>query len=1018
MSRQIRGIMIELRRSLLILNSKMMPVNLGRAGFEDQPEAGLPIAPYYARNVLPTQHGYKSAFAPAPMSSYSSQVAEQGIKYTQIQDVLVYQTRSGDRVSLGLTATGLWAWVARQFPVSGVVDTNDLIDWTLLSGTPYNSNEYFLWTNCTIDNILYIYCQGLDRVYMVGSLTDILNEEAAGANVLYSDEKAFFAIAERTPGFINMEGQIGIFKAANRLGFWDSDNAVAWSSAVDKMDFTPDATTFAGITTFTDVVGEIVMIKSHGKGFVIYCTGSIVHCRELSGSPEKFSGAAILTNTGVAYSTQVAQADPDALHYAWTPAGLLVINNGSPSWIEPEVSQYLLEDWQLVRLQVIQQTNLVISVAQTYTDAPTQLFARVISDGTGKVGIFNFREETFTYQWYDWLTDLISGALRDRQDQFPDFENTDQAPMPGLGSDRAIVPCFSGAGFAPLSRYPGIETLAWSNFVPVDLGSIPTWKFADLVLVFNPATAATALSANTAEYDYEFGTQFPGLAGTAFDDLAGNEFVAKMQETFDRLSTVNGAFASLMDNDTFLGPSSYVYLEKTGTPAIFGGTLIGDSSTCYPNPEPTIPQGGAEDVADDETITWYPELELTFQNILVETAVVMQDNNCVMQLIGTVKDYQMRFGVKSQSENTVPCSTGPVPNGYKINTDTPGSFLTIATRKAVPDSEKQVVLFEARITGWGYINNLGNFIKTQRRRASNACIPGDTRQFALDEPDLGLIDFNDEVVNPLWDPNWAGFERTPTENPDNQRSFTLQYYSGGIGYPSSQPIYATFRRGIAAPYYPIYNKAFILNTKLNKWGTYDVNHSLIFNAAPTNKADKIVYDQFETKLIPDFYAGAVPNYAFSQSVPFNNFDDWSSFEPLTNVPCYLTERHHYSMIRYGKIGLARAGATKLTGMSINSGARFSEADNAFTNITINASIDNATNAYDDGTYGSGQLPELDDGNAILSTSFEINGSQEVPFIMVGRWFTVDIKGSFDLSNLVFYGKREGNFRFTPPAQGC
>ena len=1002
-----RPFIVDTRRSMLILNSRHMPVNLGKTGYEDQPEVTLPTAPYYARNVLPTALGYKSAFAPIPMVSFDDEPDNQGIKFTQIQEMFVYQCANGDRLTVALTSSGLWGWIA-DYPGVDANPNNQLGTWRLLAGLEYQPDLYRLWTFCVVANVVYVYCQGEPHVYMIGTLSDMNNQVGKGAVKLYEDETAFFAVVSQVPSFINMEGQLGVYKAANRLGFWDSDNAVAWSSAIDKLDFTPDATTFAGITTFADVVGQIVTIKSHGNGFVIYSTGSITLCQELPGSAEKFGGSPIMNTTGVAYPTQVAASGPDTTHYAWTTAGLLKLNSGRPEWLEPEVSEYLATDWKLVTLRVINDTHLVMSVANTFEEAPATFYARIISDGTGAVGAFNVRSEEFIFTWQDWVNTLINGALTDTQNQFPDFENTDQNPMPGFAEDRAIVPCFSGSGFAPIARYPGLETLGWTSRTSVDLGFLNSWKFPAITYDFYDATVATALSGDTADYNYEFGIDFPGTAGTAFEDAAGGEFIAEIEKTFINLQAVVAAFAPVLENNTLLGPDAYVNISKVG-PNV--AEALGDNTICYAGESPEIPQG-AGSVEDDDTITWYPALDKSIPNVLSGVEAVMEDNNCVLRIYGTVQDYTMRFGAKVVSEPEIPCVTGGGAAGYKVDTSTPGGILTIATRKIVPDSQQQVLLFEARITGWGYVNNLGNFIKTQRRRASNACIPGDTRQFAILEPLTDELDFNSELVSPLWESGFPDVTRRPLDNPDNQVSSILEYYEGGINYPASYPVYATFQRGIKVPYYPTYLRALIMNMVLNKWGTYDIPHQLIFDATPENRGEKMVTTSNQPELISEFPAGVLPNYRNLDVIVADNLIG-DEFQKLTNLPCYLSASPHFSMIRYGKIGMTRMGSTKLIGMSIHAGDLEGPENIEPVNVTVNASYNNVNDVYG---FESIYLPLT--ANLVSRQSFTFNGVQEIPFISVGRWFTVDIKGGFDLTNLVLYGMPEGNMRFVPPPFGC
>lgn len=145
---------------------------------------------------------------------------------------------------------------------------------------------------------------------------------------------------ERTPTFLNMAGQHGIFKAGMRLGFFDSENSVAWSSLDDLSDFTPSLETLAGSAIFADVKGRIITILPHGRGFIIYATKSIVYIQQAETATFQWDPKVLLSDSGISYPRQACLTSPDTTHFAFTDTGIVKIDKGSLEYIVPEVFDY------------------------------------------------------------------------------------------------------------------------------------------------------------------------------------------------------------------------------------------------------------------------------------------------------------------------------------------------------------------------------------------------------------------------------------------------------------------------------------------------------------------------------------------------------------------------------------------------------------------------------------------------------------------------------------------------------
>src|SRR5574337_463693 len=176
------------------------------------------------------------------------------------------------------------------------------------------------------------------------------------------------------PSFLNMEGQQGIFAAGIRLGFWDSENSISWSSIDDFADFTPSVETLAGSAIFSDVNGRIINILSNEDGFVVYSTKSIVLVRRAIEATFQWDPKALLTDAGIAFLEQTCASSPDTTHFAWTSAGLAKIEVNALTWIIPEVYDYLSKSQEPYFLSLLENRYLAIHCLDPdYLDGHIQL---------------------------------------------------------------------------------------------------------------------------------------------------------------------------------------------------------------------------------------------------------------------------------------------------------------------------------------------------------------------------------------------------------------------------------------------------------------------------------------------------------------------------------------------------------------------------------------------------------------------------------------------------------------------
>lgn len=360
-----RAKLVQINRSMIILDPATMPINLGHSGQEDAPEQSFPCLAYDGHNVLPTALGYQSYFSESTTLDIQGPLAE-----LKVQHIFHYQTVNMRTISIALCEEGIY--------IANASEGTSRFDWQQAVGTGDLAQEGVrrVWTFCVISNKLYMYIQGYPVFFALVNTAEYQDTNippGIGGDVFI--EQRWYSSAVETgilqyrPNFLDLAGQVGIFKAGNRLGFWDSENAVAWSSATQVYDFIPSTTTFAGITTFTDVVGTITSIRQHGGGFLIYATRSITLVSPLTGSPERWSGRAIFSDVGVVFDTQVAVAQPDSIHYAITSGGLCRISNGSPEYLEVEVMDYVRKNNAIYGLSFIDSRWIFIHGANEFTSS-------------------------------------------------------------------------------------------------------------------------------------------------------------------------------------------------------------------------------------------------------------------------------------------------------------------------------------------------------------------------------------------------------------------------------------------------------------------------------------------------------------------------------------------------------------------------------------------------------------------------------------------------------------------------
>jgi hypothetical protein len=391
---------IDLTKSYIPGDPNTVMENLVSTQREDGEEKTLPIVPYEGYNFLPTSYGYRSYFGTNARLQVEALAS-------RAQYILTWQTSDYKSWLVALCEDGIWvvdATIADAAWVQSVVHS-------------FDADVFESWSYCVIENKLFCYKQGGAEYYTskelvavdtlsgswsggsatvntatahgltTGNTVVIAGVVPAGYNGTYvvtvTDADTFtYTVADpggvittqgtvtnsdfildfdsATPSFLNMDGQMGIFKAGTRLGFWDSANSIAWSSNFEFDNFTPSIETTAGNATFSGITGRIVTIKSNGDGYVIYATRSIVGVKPSLDSTIVWDAATIFTDAGVSHVGSVTTGANDSEHYAYTTSGIAVIGKYNAlegkyanDFVMPEIFDFLREMRDPVHLQCI-----------------------------------------------------------------------------------------------------------------------------------------------------------------------------------------------------------------------------------------------------------------------------------------------------------------------------------------------------------------------------------------------------------------------------------------------------------------------------------------------------------------------------------------------------------------------------------------------------------------------------------------------------------------------------------------
>lgn len=418
---------IDVTRSYVPVDPKSFPQTMHATTQEDHPEERIPVIPYQGWNFLPTAYGYKSFFG------LNSNLDVDALT-SRCDELFIIQTETLHNILVALCEDGIWT---KRGNVGGAWSHD-----ATLSIPAAGSHK--AWSYCVIANVLYCYRQEAAAYYKLGTSNNWVAEAVI-------------------PSILNMAGQIGIFRAGARLGFWDSDDSVAWSSLDDLTDFAPDLSTMAGEAKFNGVVGKIVTVKSEGDGFIIYATKSVVRVVRDFQSTNLWRTDVLLANAGIAYPFEVAVGPNDSTHFALTSIGLFKISAGQLENLIPAVIDYLTKSRQPIAIKFLQGRYLFFEIMD-----PNLIYGEVkFTQVTIPEQTFSIQQAVNIVESYTLLdtnglsTDNLAklfGALQQHHDSIQIWRSTGG--------------CFIGLGYCLDTDYPIFEDYISATILPSALTSL------------------------------------------------------------------------------------------------------------------------------------------------------------------------------------------------------------------------------------------------------------------------------------------------------------------------------------------------------------------------------------------------------------------------------------------------------------------------------------------------------------------------------------------------------------------
>jgi len=255
----------------------------------------------YCHNVMPTSEGLLSVgyeqVIPAPTG---------GDVNTTFDDTRLIFGSLGNRVYMGITEDMLLY----------SLEVGDTI-WRHNSHTIFTAGS--LITTGTVNGVTYIYVEGTGG---------------------YKYDEATHSFVSVSFTGLALGSILGISASSGYLVAFNA-TAIAWSSTIDPLDFTPSSVTGAGGGNVSDLEGDILFVVPNSLGLLAYTAANVVAATFTGNKQYPFKFKSVDNSKGALGLDFVAYEANAADHFAYTKGGLQTVNSRKAENIAPAITDFL-----------------------------------------------------------------------------------------------------------------------------------------------------------------------------------------------------------------------------------------------------------------------------------------------------------------------------------------------------------------------------------------------------------------------------------------------------------------------------------------------------------------------------------------------------------------------------------------------------------------------------------------------------------------------------------------------------
>lgn len=174
-----------------------------------------------------------------------------------------------------------------------------------------------------------------------------------------------YTVNYNTEDIVPMGHVDGIMSGRSRLGAWDADDLIYWSSGTDFLDFTPSAGSGANQVSVSSLKGKIIKCEGFTQGFVIYATGNAIVATFAKSATSMYNFKPIDESEGATDPRHIAVSKD--IHYYWSSKGLIKLLPGAHKieLIAKEFTDWIKTYRYPIQIQLLSNRFLVIYLQDT-----------------------------------------------------------------------------------------------------------------------------------------------------------------------------------------------------------------------------------------------------------------------------------------------------------------------------------------------------------------------------------------------------------------------------------------------------------------------------------------------------------------------------------------------------------------------------------------------------------------------------------------------------------------------------